>query len=142
MKRQVMGREVVVAITGANSTSAPGSKSSTASSTAAAETGADQDHWRITAPMRQQRKAYALLILASISLSLSNGAPEGIQIPDLCLRRLLSTLMPSGEAATSRTISAKRPAARPLARTFWWTMEDLNCEPLPDCARRWSARSG
>ena len=35
--------------------------------------------------MRQQRKAYALLILASISLSLFNGASEGIRVPDLCL---------------------------------------------------------
>ena len=39
LKRQVMGREVVVAITKGNSTSACGSKSSTASSTATGPSG-------------------------------------------------------------------------------------------------------
>ena len=39
MKRQIMGREVVVAITKASSTSARGSRSSTASSTASATSG-------------------------------------------------------------------------------------------------------
>ena len=39
LKRQIMGWEVVVAVTGAGSTSAPGSRSSTASSTAAAGRG-------------------------------------------------------------------------------------------------------
>ena len=38
-KRQIMGREVVVAITRASWTSAPGSRSSTASSTAAGTSG-------------------------------------------------------------------------------------------------------
>ena len=39
MKRQIMGREVVVAITKGSSTSARGSRSSTASSTASATSG-------------------------------------------------------------------------------------------------------
>ena len=39
MKRQVMGREVVVAVTEGRSTSVPGSRSSTASSTAGAASG-------------------------------------------------------------------------------------------------------
>ena len=39
MKRQVMGREVVIAITEGSSTSAPGSRSSTASSTGSGRSG-------------------------------------------------------------------------------------------------------
>ncbi len=47
MKRQIMGREVVVAITAGKLDLDLGSRFSTASSTVAAETGVDQSHRRV-----------------------------------------------------------------------------------------------
>ena len=47
LKRQIMGREVVVAVTGGRLTSAPGNRFLRGIRRAAAETGIDKDHWRV-----------------------------------------------------------------------------------------------
>ena len=54
IKRQLMGREVVVAITEGQLTSAHGNKFSTASSTGKAKTSFGEDHWIVSRMMRSR----------------------------------------------------------------------------------------
>jgi Lon protease-like protein len=104
LKRQVMGREVVVAVTEGSSTSAPGSRSSTASSTAAAEARAGEDHRGVALVTQKNASTddpgyddlYEAGTVAQIMKTIDRGG-QGLQLVVRSLRRFRITKLSQTE---------------------------------------------